>query len=155
MEISIITLLILAGLVLLVVEIIFVPGTTAVGFLGFALMIAGCLASFKYYGSEGGWITVGISSVGSAVVFYFSFKAKVWNRFALKSSMKSTVNEGEMSDLQPGQEGIALSALRPVGKGEWNSRAYEVKTQGEYVERGTKIKIIKIAFNQIIVAPTT
>jgi membrane-bound ClpP family serine protease len=155
MELSIIITLILLGLGLIVVEIIFIPGTTVIGFFGFAMMVTGAVMSFRYYGSEVGWITVGCSMVASGLVLYFSFKSKVWNRFALRSTMHSTVNEGELKDLALGQEGVALSALRPVGKGEWNFKSYEVKTQGEYVERGTKIRIIKISLNQIIVEPTT
>jgi membrane-bound ClpP family serine protease len=60
-----------------------------------------------------------------------------------------------MTGLSPGLEGIALSALRPVGKAEVAGKTYEVKTQGGYVATGTKIKIIQISSNQIIVEPTT
>lgn len=155
METTLIITLIILGLALLVVEIIFIPGTTFVGFVGIALMIGAGVMSFQYFGSEVGWVTVGCIALTSGLVLYFSFKSKVWGRFALKSAMKSTVNEGETKALAIGQEGIALSALRPVGRAEWDFKTYEVKTQGEYVERGTKIRIIKISSNQIIVEPTS
>ncbi|MCA4900510.1 MAG: hypothetical protein ING88_17180, partial [Cytophagales bacterium] len=38
--------LILIGLVLIVIEILFVPGTTVVGFVGFALMLVGVALTF-------------------------------------------------------------------------------------------------------------
>jgi len=79
----------------------------------------------------------------------------VWGRFALKSTSSSKVNEGEVEELSTGQEGIALSALRPVGKAELANRTYEVKTIGSFVDAGTKIRIIKILSNQIFVEPTT
>jgi membrane-bound ClpP family serine protease len=79
----------------------------------------------------------------------------VWGRFALKSSNQSKVNEGELEGLAPGQEGVALSALRPVGKAEVGGRTFEVKTLGGYVTTGTKVRIIQILSNQIIVEPTT
>jgi membrane-bound ClpP family serine protease len=155
MEWAIVITLVVFGLALIVAEIIFVPGTTVVGFLGFAFLVVGAGMSFRYFGGTAGWITVGATAIASGFVFYFSFKANVWGRFALKSSVDSKVNEGEVAGLTAGQEGIALSALRPVGKGEWDNKTYEVKTQGEYVERGTKIRIIKISLNQIIVEPTS
>ncbi|MNC95657.1 hypothetical protein D3C83_128320 [compost metagenome] len=79
----------------------------------------------------------------------------MWGKFALKSSIDSRVNEGEMIDIKPGQEGVALSALRPVGKAEIGNRTYEVRTNGEYVESGTRIKILKVISHQIIVEPLT
>jgi len=146
--------LILFGHALIVAEIIFVPGTTLVGVLGFIFLIIGIGLSFHYFGNEIGWITTGSAAVGSGFVFYYSFKANVWGRFALKSSIRSKVNEGELEGLATGQEGVALSALRPVGKAEVGGRTYEVKTLGGYVTSGTKIKIIQILSNQIIVEPS-
>jgi membrane-bound ClpP family serine protease len=154
MEWSIVISLIVFGLALIVAEIVFVPGTTVVGFLGFALVVVGLIISFRYFGHETAWVIVGITTVASGLVFYFSFKANVWGRFALKSSAKSKVNEGELEGLASGQEGTAISALRPVGKGELGNKIYEVRTQGSYVESGAKIRVVKILFNQIIVEPT-
>jgi membrane-bound ClpP family serine protease len=143
------------GLALLIIEIIFVPGTTVVGLLGFLFMAIGVGLSFKYFGSEVGWTTVGGTAVASGVLLYFSFKSNLWGRFALKTTSEGKLNEGEMDQLAPGQEGVAVSALRPVGKAELNSRMVEVKTLGEYVDSGTRIRIIKILSNQIIVESIT
>jgi len=147
--------LILFGLALIVAEIIFVPGTTVVGVLGFVFLIIGIGLSFHYFGKDMGWITTGGAALASGFVLYYSFKANVWGRFALKSSNQAKLNEGEFDGLTPGQEGVALSALRPVGKAEVAGKTYEVKTLGGYVTSGTKIKIIRILSNQIIVEPTT
>jgi membrane-bound ClpP family serine protease len=148
-----VTSLILFGLLLLIAEIIFVPGTTVVGLVGFVFMAVGVGLSFRYFGSETGWTIVGGSSVVTGLLLYLAFKANVWSKFALKSSSDSKVNEGELKDLKPGLEGTALSALRPVGKAEVLGRTYEVRTNGEYIETGTRIKIIRITSNQIYVEP--
>ena len=147
--------LVLFGLILLVVEIIFIPGTTVVGLIGIIIMAVGVGLSFNYFGSAAGWSTVAGASVTSGLVLYYAFKSNVWGRFALKSTSSSKVNEGEVLELSPGQEGITVSALRPIGKAELANRTYEVKTIGSFVETGTKIRIIKILSNQIIVEPTT
>lgn len=147
--------LVLFGLILLVVEIIFIPGTTVVGLIGIIIMAVGVGLSFNYFGSTAGWSTVAGTSVTSGLVLYYSFKSNVWGRFALKSTSSSKVNEGEVLELSPGQEGITVSALRPIGKAELANRTYEVKTIGSFVETGTKIRIVKILSNQIIVEPTT
>ncbi len=145
--------LILFGLFLIVAEIIFVPGTTLVGVVGFIFLFTGIGFSFSYFGSETGWTTLGVSSVASGLILYYSFKTNVWNRFSLNSSIKSKVNEGELDSLTVGAEGQTVSALRPIGKAEIEKKMYEVKTLGEYLDSGSKIRIIKIESNQIIVEP--
>ncbi len=143
--------LIFFGLALIVVEIIFVPGTTLVGVVGFLFVLVGVGLSFKYFGAETGWVTVGCTAVAGGILLYFSFSANVWGRFSLRSSNTARVNEGELDELQVGTEGKTVSALRPVGKAELNNKTFEVKTLGEYLEAGKRIRIIKILSNQIIV----
>jgi membrane-bound ClpP family serine protease len=145
--------LITIGLLLIVVEVIFIPGTTVVGIAGFLFLVVGVAFSFHYFGREIGWSVFGGSTVLSGILFYFAFRTNVWSRFALKSSMTSKVNEGELEQFEQGQEGVAVSTLRPMGKAEINNRIVEVATLGDYVESGTRIKIIKVSSNQIIVEP--
>lgn len=145
--------LILFGLFLIIAEIIFVPGTTLVGILGFIFLLLGVGLSFNYFGSETGWTTVGVSAVASGLILYYSFKANIWGRFSLKSSIQSKVNEGDLDSLTVGTEGITVSALRPVGKATLGEKMYEVKTLGEYLDSGSRVRVIKILMNQIIVEP--
>ena len=103
--------LILIGIALVVVEIIFVPGTTFVGIVGFCMVLAGIIASFSFF------------------------------------------DEGELNALKSGEEGITVSALRPSGKADIQGKLYEVTTLGNFVSSGSRIKIVRISSNQIIVEP--
>ncbi|MCX8489587.1 MAG: NfeD family protein, partial [Cyclobacteriaceae bacterium] len=109
--------------------------------------------SFKYLGSEVGWVMLGTISVASGGLLYFSFTTNMWSRFSLKSAIKSKVNEGELDQLLVGMEGKAISALRPMGKAELNNQIVEVKTNGDYLDSGSRIRVIKIVSNQIIIEP--
>lgn len=153
MEWTIVITLLALGLLLLVIEIFFVPGTTIVGLAGFGIMIAGIVFAFRYFGSTTAWITLGATAVASGVLLYFAFRPGMWEKLALKTSIDSKVNEGEMNNFTTGQEGVTLSALRPVGKAELGNRVAEVRTNGDYVESGTRIRIVKLLSNQIIVEP--
>jgi membrane-bound ClpP family serine protease len=145
--------LIAFGLMLIVAEVIFVPGTTIVGVLGFLFLIVGIGFSFSYFGSETGWVTVGVSATLSGLILYYSFKSNVWHRFSLKSSAQSKVNEGDLELLTVGTEGQTISALRPIGKATLGDKIFEVKTKGEYLDSGSKVRVINIFMNQIIVEP--
>ena len=145
--------LIAFGLSLIVAEIVFVPGTTLVGIVGFVLLVIGVSLSFRYFGTTTGWITASSTTVAFFLVFYLCFKANVWSRFSLNSKMESKVNEDELSGLEVGIEGVTLSSLRPIGKAELNHKVYEVKTFGNYLDTGKKIKVVEILSHQIIVEP--
>jgi membrane-bound ClpP family serine protease len=141
------------GLALIVVEIIFIPGTTVVGVLGFIFAVAGIVICYKHFGSEVGFYTmIAMASITLATVFY-SFRTGVWSKFSLKSTSESKVNEGMLAAINIGDEGTAISTLRPVGKAEFSNRQFEVKTLGGYIESGVRVRIKSILSHQIIVEP--
>lgn len=145
--------LIAVGMVLLVVEVIFIPGTTVVGILGLVFIIVGVAFSYGEFGSEIGNYTLGASATGFAVALYLSFRKGAWKRFSLKTSIESKVNEGMTLALKPGNEGVAVSALRPMGTAEFDGKIFEVKTNGDYLAAGSKVKVVQIQSNDILVEP--
>ena len=145
--------LLMIGLALIVAELVFIPGTTVVGILGFIFSAAGIIISYKHFGSDVGfYILIGMSAITLVTLFY-SFRSGSWSRFSLKSSIKSKVNEGMVDTLHVGDEGKTISTLRPIGKAEFHNKQFEVKTGGDYVDSGTPIRIVLIHSNQILVEP--
>ncbi|UXX80676.1 hypothetical protein N7E81_06140 [Reichenbachiella carrageenanivorans] len=145
--------IILSGIALIIVEIIFVPGTTVVGVLGLLIGLYGVYRSYELYGSETGhWVLAG-SMVLGLVVTIFSFKSGAWNKFSNKSVMKTPVNEGLTSGLEIGKEGFSISSLKPIGKAEFDNKTYEVTSLGNFVEENKTVRIIKVERNKIFVEP--
>jgi len=137
-------LLIIAGIVLLVVEIIFVPGTTILGIIGAGLLVFGVIIGYSKFGSQTGTIILIVTLIAGAGVTFISFRSGVWRRFALKNTNISKFNEDIKIEHLLGAEGITLSALRPYGKAEIYNSTYEVKTLGNYLTAGTKIKVTNV-----------
>jgi membrane-bound ClpP family serine protease len=145
--------LILAGLALLIVEVVFIPGTTVVGLLGVVFMVVGVIFSYSHFGSEVGFYIL-LSTLGTvAVALYWSFRKGAWKKFSLNSSIDSKFNEGLATELTRGTEGVTVSVLRPIGTAEFNGKIMEVKTNGDYVAAGTKVRIVHVQLNDIIVEP--
>lgn len=152
MWIIIISLLVI-GLALIVLEVIFVPGTTLVGIIGVIFAGAGIIMSYRVYGSDTGlYILLGTLAV-TVIALYFSFRTNAWSRFANKSAINSRVNEDITASLQLGDEGVAVSSLKPMGTVKFEAGRFEVKTLGDYVNVGTRVQIVHIAGNQIMVKP--
>lgn len=145
--------LILAGLLLIIVEIVFIPGTTVVGLLGLVFTIVGIVFSYNHFGSEVGFYVLLGTTLSSAAALYLSFRKGAWKKFSHHSSIDSKVNEGMADHLTAGEEGTSVSALRPMGSAEFNGKIFEVKTNGEFVNNGVKIRIVKIRSNDILVEP--
>lgn len=145
--------LILAGLTLIIVEVVFIPGTTVVGLLGLIFTIVGIAFSYSYFGNEVGFYVMLGTGIVSAGALYLSFRKGAWNKFSNKSSIDSKVNEGMAEILSPGEEGVSISVLRPMGTAEFKGKIFEVKTNGEFVNNGIKVRIVKIQSNDILVEP--
>ena len=145
--------LIILGIFLIVAEIIFVPGTTVVGILVLAAMITGFYFGFDYFGAETGWWILTLSMVSSTVILVVTFRQRSWERFALKTTNKSKFNEHLVESLKIGDEGVTVSALRPIGKADFNDKEYEVKSLGNYLNAGIPVKIIRIEQNNIYIEP--
>jgi membrane-bound ClpP family serine protease len=150
-----IAVLILAGVALLIVEVIFIPGTTLVGLLGLIFIIGGLIFSYSEYGSTvGNYVLLG-TSILSLGALYLSFRKGAWKKFSLRTSIDSKVNEGITAELTVGLEGITVSVLRPMGTAEFLGKIFEVKTNGDYLAAGTRVKIVQLQANDILVEPST
>lgn len=150
-----IVLLIVIGLVLIVVELIFVPGFTIVGILGFLLVAVGVWISYAALGTETGHLVLAGSVLAGGLTIFYSFRSDAWSRFALKDSNKSRVNEDNPHLLEIGEEGITVSALRPQGTAIFKERRHEVQTAGTFLPPNTPVRIIKIVANKITVEAIT
>lgn len=146
--------LIIAGLVLLVVEVIFIPGTTVVGILGLILIIGGLIFSYKEFGTTAANYILLATVVSGAGILYLSFRSGAWKKFSLKGSIDSKVNEGMLTELAVGIEGSTVSALRPMGTAEFMGKIVEVKTNGDYLAPGSRVRIVQIRANDILVEPS-
>jgi membrane-bound ClpP family serine protease len=145
--------LILAGLLLIIVEVVFIPGTTVVGLLGLIFAVVGIVFGYNHFGSETGFYIMLGTVLASAGALYLSFRKGAWKKFSHQSAIDSKVNQGMADHLAAGEEGISVSALRPMGSAEFSGKIFEVKTNGEFVNNGVKLRIVKIRLNDILVEP--
>ncbi|RDV13823.1 hypothetical protein DXT99_17485 [Pontibacter diazotrophicus] len=144
-------LLIGIGLLLIIVELIFVPGTTIVGILGLILAAIGIWIGYTALGSTIGHIILASTVLVSALAFVYSFRSESWSQFALKGQNRGHVNEDNPHLLAVGEVGKTVSALRPQGTALFAERHHEVQTQGGFVAPNKAVRIIRISQNKIIV----
>ncbi|SMB93477.1 protein of unknown function DUF107 [Hymenobacter roseosalivarius DSM 11622] len=144
-------LLLLFGLLFLVVEVLFIPGTTLVGLIGFGLLVVGVWLGYRDLGSTVGHYTLLFSVVAAGVMLYIGLRPKNLHRFALTDVNDGRVRDVRRPDVQPGTAGRALSALRPAGTVLFGEDRREAATRGEFLDAGTPVRVLGIEQNRIIV----
>jgi len=153
MDIWLIAGVILLGLLIVVIEIFFLPGTTIFGIVGGIIVIAGIYLGFAEHGMKKGSIILGLTLLATVILFYFGFKTYSSGRIALKGVLEGKANVMEENIAGVGDEGVTVSYLRPNGKAMIRGNKVEVFSLGEYIEANKKIKVVKIADNKIFVKP--
>ncbi len=145
-----IALLIVIGLALVILEVIFVPGTTIVGFAGLAFGIWGIVLSFRQ-STEIGWSVSLATFIVAATAFYAVFKRGLGKAFVLKNQLNNAVNYSEVLHVQAGDIGRTVSALRPMGTADFKGQLVEVQSLGQLIETGTEVRILSVEKRKVVV----
>ncbi len=142
------------GVILLAIEL-FVPGGIfgIAGFIAMGLAIV-LAAHDTALGIKSLFIALLITVVVSIILIkYFGFRG-VWNKFVLSDSQQNEA--GYVAPQVPkdllGQEGIALTPLRPAGTARFaDDYLADVVGESGYITQGKKVKVVKIEGTRIVV----
>jgi membrane-bound serine protease (ClpP class) len=168
-------LLILAfGLVLMAIEVFVLPGFGIAGFAGIVLLALGLILSLQGFvipDPEVPWemeilAANVIDVVGAFILSFFVglfFLRYVLPRFSavrqgpfLEADLKSAhADSTETARVRVGDQGIALTLLRPSGKMKIADEILDVTTDNEFIEKGTPVAVVAIRGNRVIVAPAS
>lgn len=150
-------LLFLAGVILLVLELLVIPGFGVVGVTGI-----GALATSLYLTLRTTRISFAVAlsetffylAIVGAVFLSFLFllpQNPIWRKIGLRE--RSPAREKELSPHEHllGKEGVTKTILRPAGVAEIEGRPYDVISRGEFIEKGVTIVVDAVQGNTIIV----
>lgn len=143
--------LILGGIILLLLEVLVIPGTTVVGLAGAGLIGTGIFFTFADYGVLIGSLVLFATLVVSIVSVVMALRSKTWKRAALNAEIDGKVNVINAELIHVGDEGLTISRLNPVGKALFNGEYYEVVSKDNLIDPNTAVMVVKIEGNKIIV----
>lgn len=153
MEIITIIILLALGIVLLITEFMLIPGVTVAG-IGSVISFGLCVfLSFKYWGNVAGILTLIAVIVFIPIFLYFLFKGKAVKPIMLNTVIDSKVKNIDDLKIKIGDEGITIGRLAPSGMAKINGINIEARSLGTFVDQKTKIKVMKIEGNTVIVEP--
>jgi membrane-bound serine protease (ClpP class) len=164
-------LILVTGIILLGFEMFVIPGFGIAGIAGIICITAGLLLGFQDFvipDPKLPWqkellvdnlLKVLSSVVGAFLVALFAI------RYVLPRISKTVHGpylEATLADarfdlpaaetaIQAGQTGTAVTLLRPSGKAKIDGEVYDVVSQGDFVPKGSRIRVLKIKGTRIIV----
>lgn len=135
--------LIIIGALLLVAELILLPGLSIAGIGAFiSYVIAGYLG-FSNYGTTGGLIVIGVIIVVSVIGLALSLRAKTWRKLALNESIDGKSQISPENELKIGDRGTAITRLNPIGKVVVGEETYEARSLGDkYINEQTQVEVV-------------
>jgi len=161
------------GLVLLLLEIFVIPGFGAAGVVGILLLFVSLVLALQdFYLPESpaqtltfelNLLTVAGSFaaafIGIAVLARFVPAMPILGRLVHQRDL-SAAHVGDLSEVRTpglsamvGQEGVALTPLRPAGRAGFGDKVLDVVTEGDFVEKGARVQIQDIQGSRVVVKP--
>lgn len=156
-------LIIFLGVLLLLIEMIIIPGFGIAGIGGIILIVFGLyrlllpdvpvgeeVSDMAMFG-----LTIGIIGglIGIVLLFKLMTKTKFWQRLSSPGVQDHELGYDTSLGLENmvGQKGVADSDLRPSGWATVKDKRIFVVSEGTFIEENEKIEIIKVDGNRVVV----
>jgi membrane-bound serine protease (ClpP class) len=166
--------LIVAGLVLLGLEIFVIPGTGVTGIVGGLSLMTGVVLAFvdrppgdPFFMDE---LSKGISAlavslivgIGSAVVLALLLRrTRMWKRFSLQVESNGQAalagearGQVQLDDSWVARTGLSVTALRPEGEVEIDGTRVPARAEHGFIDTNIPVIVVAIQSNRVVVAST-
>lgn len=150
--VALIITLIFIGLILLVAELIVIPGFGIAGILGLGSMIASCWLAFGTYGHTVGILVIAANILLTVIITALTLRSKTWKKLSLKTNIDSKVDTSPLKKgITVGITGTTLTRLAPGGQARLGDIITEVSTRDSLIEPGKSVVVSEIEGNRIFV----
>ena len=144
----------IVGLALVIFEM-FHPGLSFPGILGGILIIVGVVLTAKTLMDVLILVILVLAILGIAltIVVHSATKGHLSRVLVLSDSLDKEVKDSIAEDMEYfiGKEGITLTPLRPAGSTDFNGVRLDVISDGEFIEKGRRVAIIRMDNRKFIV----
>jgi membrane-bound ClpP family serine protease len=146
-----IILMILAGLVLFLLELLVIPGISVAGIGALILMGVSVYLAFSLFGATTGTLVLLAVLVSMGLVLALTFRSKTWKRVSLHTQMNSKVNDVSGHGINPGDTGITITRLGPVGMVQVGDHRVEGHSEGPFIDQQSRIVVIRVEPSFVVV----
>ena len=145
--------LILVGIVLMIAEILLIPGVGVAGILGLLSLGGSCWYAYYEFGNLTGGIVTGVTAVVLVAFAVVVLRAKTWKRMTLNTTIESKVNQLPV-ELRVSDKGRTVTRLAPMGSARFEDEIVEVKALEGMIDPNVEVEICMIEEGKIYVVPS-
>jgi len=143
--------LVISALLLLLVELFVIPGSSLAAILSAICLTWAVAYAFINISALAGIITLIIALIlGSCVLITF-MRSKTLDKVALTEEVSSTVDRSVAAQVQVGDKGYAVTRLALIGNAEINGHVVEVRSADGFLNEKTPLVVTCVTDNEIIV----
>ena len=156
--------LILGGIVLLVLELLVIPGFGIAGVLGLAAIL---FAVIRIFPNDYQWVSVlGWTSIFGGLLTIALFWLLPNSRFVKVFALSARLDNERGRDREQGRlvasldylvgmHGVALTDLRPSGTAQLDGQRVDVVTEGDFISNGSALEVLRVEGVRVIVRTLT
>jgi len=159
-----------AGIILILLEILVIPGFGVTGISGIVLTVTGLTLAlvrninfdftFVPHGAVGYSLLMVAVAMALPLIVLLAFGQQVFSSAIFSKAGVVAVNsKAEGYSVRDntltafvGLKGVAATTLRPAGKVEINAERYDSITDGGYIEKGTEVTVLRVQGTYLVVA---
>lgn len=144
--------LIIIGVLLLVAELVLLPGLSVAGIGALICYGVAIYFGFSTYGTGGGLTVIGAILALSVIATALSLRARTWRRLALTQEIDGKSQPRPEDTLKIGDRGVTVTRLAPMGKVAIGGQTYEAKSSGNvYLDPKQEVEVVGFEnFNVIV-----
>ena len=146
------------GVVLLFIEIIFLPGFGAAGIPGAALILGGVGLSWIEFGLRTSLTYTGATVAVTVPLAILGFKVLRRTRLGRSFILDAAANRADGFQAPPqdlvnllGKSGKSITPLRPAGAALINDQRVDVVTLGDFIGAEVEVEVILVEGSRIVV----
>jgi membrane-bound serine protease (ClpP class) len=151
-----VVLLFIGGIILILLEVLVIPGFGVVGIGGLLAILASVIMASGSV--QQGVISLLLAFLGTSLAIYLSFKfgrtRKLWQRLILNVKLDTesgyVASESTLGELV-GKKGIALTPLRPAGAVQIEGHRHDVVTEGNFIPKNRAVQVVKVEGSRVVV----
>lgn len=149
-ETIIIIFIMAVAIVLILLEIFLLPGITVAGIGGCLFAVCGLVYAYAT-STFLGHVTLGASILVFILVFAWLLRSKSFNRIALKTDIDSKLVSSRELGIAPGDKGVTLSRLAPIGKARIKGITVEAKSVDDLIDENTPVEVMRVDGYNVVV----
>lgn len=141
------------GFILLLTELLIIPGFGLVGIFGLASLVYGLYIAITRLSPILG-IIISLASMAIIIgMIRFFPKTAVWKKLRLERAERGSEGFRAQKGLEGyiGKTGISITPLRPSGTAKIEGDRVDVVTEGIFLPEATRIKVISVQGNRVVV----